>query len=202
MQGGETGQVEVAQVEDQQAASLSLGRCDGALDVAGAARFDVQLNQSAGLEVPENLEFQRGTTGSLAATTAFEEVGQLIGQVDGGGIADEDGGELLEQFGRGRLGGDGLVESALEDRAEEIDQGLTGGKAFLDGGLGELEAELGSGEMEVGPGGMGLVQEGNDDHQQQRTTRKHPLTQDDLAFTSEFIEFLIQIVLQRGGNSP
>jgi hypothetical protein len=202
VQLGEAIQVEVAQVEDQQAAGLGLDLGDGALDIAGATGLDVQLDQSAGLEVPENLEFHGGAAGVIAAATAWAEVCQLVGQVDGGGIADQDGGELLEQRRKRRLCGDGLLESALAGLAAEVDQGLTGGKAFLDGGLSNLQAEPGGGEGEIGPGGIGLVQERDDPQEQQRATGEGPLPKDHLAVASELVEFLSQIFLQRGGNSP
>src|SRR5262249_39550421 len=141
VQGREAAQVEVAQVEDEQAAGLGpVGLGDRAPGVAGLARLDVQLGQPAGLEVPEDLELQGGPAGTLPAAAAFEEAGQLAGQGDGGGVADEDGGEPLEEGGTSRpVGGDGLAQGALEGPAEEVDEGLAGGEALLDGGLGQAE---------------------------------------------------------------
>ena len=91
--------------------------------------------------------------------------------------------------------GDGLLQGAFEGMAEEIDEGLSGGEAFLDGGLGEVQAELGGGEVEVGPGGVGLAQEGGDDHEQQGAAGEDALTADDLAFAGEVVEFLAEALL-------
>src|SRR5262249_7297723 len=93
-------------------------------------------------------------------------------------------------------------EGALEGIAEELEEGLSGGEAFLYGGLGEVETELGGGEVEVGPGGVGLAQQGGDDHEQQRSSGEDALAQDELAVAGEPVEVLIQAGLEAGGHGP
>ena len=74
-------------------------------------------------------------TGTFAAATTGEEGGQLVGQGDRRGIAQKDSGERLELRSRGRFGSDALLKGLFQGFAEEIDEWLPGGEAFLDGGL-------------------------------------------------------------------
>src|SRR5262249_36209299 len=116
------------------------------------------------------------------------------------GVGDEHGGEVLEQGGGRRLGGDRPLQGAFEGISEEIDEGLTGGEAFLDGGLGEVEAELGGGEVEVGPAGVGVAQEGGGDHEQQRAAGGDAVAGDGLAGTGDLVEFVTQARLEVDGH--
>jgi hypothetical protein len=136
----------------------------------------------------------------LAAAAAREEIREVVGQVDRGGVADQDGREPPEQGNGRRVRRDRLAEGAFKGLAEEIDQGLPGGEALLDGGLGNRQAKLSGREVEVGPGGIGLAQEGGDEQQQQGAAGENALAADDLALAGEFVEVLIQMLLQGRGD--
>jgi len=113
-------------------------------------------------------------------------------------------GERLEQFRGGRVADRGLLENPFECPAEELDEGIAGSEAFLDGGPRDFQAEPGSGGVEVGPGGVGFLQEGDDDHEKESLACELPFANDDFALAGQFVERIAQLNLQgsRDGLYP
>ena len=112
------------------------------------------------------------------------------------------GRERLEQFHRRRVADQGLPENPFECLLEEIDEGLASGEAILDSRPRDIEAEPGSGAVEVCPGGVGFLEESDDDHEKEGPACELACTDDDLALASDFVEFVAQLFLQRSRDGP
>ena len=88
------------------------------------------------------------------------------------------------------------MQGPFQGPAEKVDQGLAGLQAFVHGRRGNVQARFDGRNEEVGTGSVGLVQQRQDEHAQERLPGKLAFAEDKTRLPRQVVEVIAELLLQ------